>query len=96
MRVGTYNMVNQIYGSNGTKKSKTSSNTAHASFKDEIAFSSMGKDMQIAKNALAAVPNTRDNIVSDIKSRMENGTYKVSVDDFAEKLMSAYTTGKVF
>ena len=51
--------------------------------------------MQVAKNALAATPDVREARVNDIKSRLENGTYEVSVDDFAAKLMDAFSA-KVF
>ena len=46
--------------------------------------------MQVAKNALNAVPDVREAKIADIRSRIDNGTYDVSVDDFAAKLMSAY------
>lgn len=90
MRIGTYNMVSQIYGANGTKKSKGTNSTAYADFKDEVSFSSMGKDMQIAKNALAGTSDVRESLVNDIKARLENGTYSVSGEDFASKLVEAF------
>lgn len=92
MRIGTYNMISQLYGANGTKKSTTANSTGYASFKDEVSFSSFGKDMQIAKNALAGVPDTRAALVNDIKTRVDNGTYDVSSEDFAEKLLAAYNS----
>jgi len=94
MRIGTYSMINQIYGTNSTKKSKTASGTSQANFKDEVSFSSMGKDMQVAKSALAKTPDVREDLVSSVKSKIDNGTYDVDVDDFASKLMSAFTAKK--
>lgn len=91
MRIGTYNMINQIYGTNSTKKSKSANGTGYTSFKDEVSFSNMGKDMQIAKNALKGVPDVRESLVGDIKSRVDSGAYEVSSEDFASKLMGAYT-----
>ena len=90
MRIGTYNMISQIYGNNTAKKSNTASNTGYASFRDEVSFSSMGKDMQTAKTALATAPDVRESLVNDVKARIKNGTYEVSNEDFATKLMSAY------
>lgn len=90
MRIGTYNMVNQIYGTNSAKKSNNTSGTGYASFKDEVSLSSIGKDMQVAKNALVGVSDVRESKVNDIKSRMSNGTYEVSTEDFASKLMEAF------
>ncbi len=90
MRIGTYNMVSQIYGNSGAKKTKAAGGTGNASFKDEVSFSSMGKDMQIAKNALAATSDVRESKISDIKSRMASGTYNISGEAFADKLISAF------
>lgn len=90
MRIGTYNMVNQIYGANGAKKSKSVGSTGSANFKDEVSFSSMGKDMQIAKNALASVPDVRASKVSEVKAKLASGTYDVSGEAFADKLISAF------
>lgn len=94
MRIGTYNMISQIYGNSQTKKSTTANSTSYASFRDEVSFSSTGKDMQVAKNALAATPDVREAKVNDIKARLENGTYEVSSADFADKLMAAFASGK--
>lgn len=95
MRIGTYNMISQLYGTNTTKKSTTANSTGYTSFKDEVTFSSLGKDMQVAKNALAGVPDTRAALVSDIKSRMDNGTYDVDSDDFADKLLAAFSARNI-
>ncbi|MBE5943507.1 MAG: flagellar biosynthesis anti-sigma factor FlgM [Lachnospiraceae bacterium] len=92
MRIGTYNMISQLYGTNSSKKSNTATSTSYASFRDEVSFSSVGKDMQTAKSALATTPDVRESLVNDIKTRMANGTYEVSNEDFATKLMSAYAS----
>lgn len=94
MRIGTYSMINQIYGSNNTKKSTTANSTGYANFKDEVSFSSAGKDMQVAKSALANVPDVRESKISDVKSRINNGTYEVSSADFAAKLLESYAAKK--
>ncbi len=92
MRIGTYNMVSQIYGSKNTKKLNNVNGTSYADFRDEVSFSAMGKDMQIAKNALGNAADVRESLVSDIKSRIKNGTYNVSDEDFANKLLEAYAS----
>lgn len=94
MRIGTYSMINQIYGSNNTKKSTTANSTGYANFKDEVSFSSAGKDMQVAKSALANVPDVRESKVRDVKSRIDNGTYEVNSSDFAAKLLDSYAAKK--
>lgn len=94
MRIGTYSMINQIYGSNNAKKSTTANSTGYANFKDEVSLSSAGKDMQIAKNALASTSDVRESKVRDVKSRIANGTYEVSNVDFAAKLLENYAAKK--
>lgn len=96
MRIGTYNMISQIYGANNTKKSKNTNSTGYASFKDEVSFSSMGKDMQTAKNALVKTPDVRESLVDDIKSRMDQGTYSVDTDEFADKLLAVFAAKKAY
>ncbi len=91
MRIGTYNMIRQIYGNTGTKKTKTSGTTGSGSFLDQVSFSSMGKDMQTAKTALGNTPDVRESKIQDLKRRIDNGTYDVSVDDFAQKLLDSYS-----
>lgn len=91
MRIGTYNTISQIYGNTGTKKTKTSGTTGSGSFLDQVSFSSMGKDMQTAKTALGNTPDVRESKIQDLKRRIDNGTYDVSVDDFAQKLLDSYS-----
>lgn len=90
MRIGTYNMISQVYGNKNAKKINNVNSTSQASFKDEVSFSSIGKDMQTAKAALANTSDVREAKVNDIKSRIKNGTYYVSNEDFANKLLAAY------
>lgn len=92
MRIGSYNMLSQIYGNTGTKKTKSAGNVASGSFMDEVSFSSKGKDMQTAKSALASVSDVRESMISDLKSRIQSGTYDVDLDDFASKLLDAYAS----
>jgi negative regulator of flagellin synthesis FlgM len=83
-------MVNQVYSSSTTKKSTTAGSTGYASFMDQISLSTAGKDMQVAKNALAKTPDVREDKVSDIKSQLEAGSYNVDPEAFASKLLSAF------
>ena len=95
MRIGTYNMISQIYGNTGTKKTKCADTANTGSFLDQVSLSSMGKDMQTAKTALANTPDVRESKIQDLKKRMADGTYDVSVDDFAQKLLDAYSSKNI-
>lgn len=90
MRVGTFNQIAQVYGNQSVNKKYNSSQIDAASTQDRVSFSTAGKDMQIAKNALNAVPDIRQDRVNELRASIANGTYQVSAESFAEKLMAAY------
>ena len=49
----------------------------------------MGKDYQIAKNAVAAAPDVREDKVNAIKQALASGTYNVSMEEVADKLINS-------
>lgn len=87
MRIEAYNQIGQIYTAKktyGTQKTNTVSRT------DQVQISSIGKDIQTVKQAVANTPDVRENVTAPIKAKIQSGTYEVSSDDFASKLMAAY------
>lgn len=87
MRIEAYNQIGQIYAPKktyGTQKTNTVSRT------DQVQISSIGKDIQTVKQAVANTPDVREDKIASVKTRIQNGTYEVSSDDFASKLMAAY------
>lgn len=87
MRIEAYSQVQQVYGAkNRAKTQKTAKNTTS----DQIQISSIGKDIQIAKNAVAASDDIRSELTAPLKASIANGTYQVSGESFAEKLMKKY------
>ena len=80
MRIEAYTQVQQLY--NATKPAKLQGK-AHVSATDRIQISSIGKDIQIAKNAVAAAPDIREDVVAPIRAAVTNGTYQVSAESFA-------------
>ncbi len=89
MRVDAYNQIQNIYG---TKKlTKTGSNDSKAAtFGDQLVLSSTAKDAATARIALSETPDVREDLVSSIKQRIDDGTYEVDTEDFAEKLLNKY------
>ncbi|MBR6536028.1 MAG: flagellar biosynthesis anti-sigma factor FlgM [Lachnospiraceae bacterium] len=85
MRIDAINRVSQLYQANSTKRVAKTNNTQKY---DSVQISQMGKDYQVAKAAVAAAPDVRTDLVNDIKSRMENGTYDVSMEMLADKLLA--------
>lgn len=90
MRIDAYNQIQQIYGSSKIKKAEDKK-VSSTSFKDQLLLSATGRDAQIAKKALAEVPDVREEVVTPIKEKIDNGTYEVDTDDFAGKLLEKYS-----
>lgn len=87
MRIDAYNQVSQIYKTSG--KVKTTKSTA-SSGKDKLEISDFGKAYQVAKKAVEQAPDVRSEKVADIKARIQNGTYNVTSESFADKLLQSY------
>lgn len=87
MRIEAYTQIQQVYG---TKNKAKTQNTVKSSGSDRIQISSFGKDIQTAKNAVAAADDIRSELTAPIKASIANGTYNVSGETFAEKLMKQY------
>ena len=87
MRIEAYAQVQQLYN---TKKTKQVQNKETVSFTDKLQISSLGKDIQTAKQAVADSPDIREELTASIKNQMQNGTYVVDSGDFADKLLNAY------
>ena len=93
MRIEAYTQVQQVYQQKNTNKNQKTSST---SFSDQLEISSVGKDYNIAKNAVKNSPDIREEKVASIKEAVQNGTYEVSTDSFANKLLEKYQQTGVF
>lgn len=87
MRIETFTQVQQLYN---MKKPAKAQDKARVTSSDQIQISSIGKDIQTAKNAVAAAADIREELTAPIKAGIANGTYQVSGESFAEKLMKKY------
>ncbi len=87
MRIDAFNKVSQLYKTNSAKSTTKSQGS---SFSDKLEISQTGKDYQVAKQLVARTPDIRETKVNDIKQRMEAGTYHVSIEDVANKLVDEY------
>lgn len=87
MRIEAYTQVQQLYNTKKTAKPQSKSNV---SFSDQLQISSIGKDIQTAKQAVAGSSDIREDVIAPIKARIKAGTYEVSADSFADKLFQKY------
>lgn len=89
MRIDAYNRVQQLYSKTSTtnlKKEKT------RNFSDQLQISNVGKDIQIAKQAVQNSPDIREDVTASIKERLDAGTYQVNTDEFADRLFERYNS----
>ncbi len=87
MRIEPYIQVQQAYQ---TKRSDKSQSASKTSFADQFQISSLGKDIQTAKQAVANSSDIREDMVAPLRAKVQNGTYNVSSEDFASKLIEKY------
>lgn len=87
MRIEAYNQVQQVYQAKRTGKTQKSASVSRT---DRLQISSIGKDIQMAKAAVASAPDIREELTAPIKERIQDGTYEVSNESFAEKLIKKY------
>ncbi len=87
MRIEAYNAVSQVYSA---KKPGKVGKTQAAYGRDQVQISSIGKDNQTVKQAVANSSDIRRDKTEPIKAAIANGTYNVSNDDFASKLLAKY------
>lgn len=93
MRIEAYTQVQKAYNNSQVKRKERAASTSRAgAARDQIEISSFGKTLQAAKTAVAGAPDVREDLVADIKSRIDSGTYRVDEGDFAQKLLSRYRT----
>lgn len=87
MRISNLLATNSNYTSTSKKLPKNDTDITEKS-KDTFNISSSGKDFQSVINSLANENEERTQMVDNIKSQVQNGTYNVSVETVAEKLLS--------
>lgn len=87
MRVDALNQISKIYQANNTM---ITTKIDKAGTSDKFELSGLGQDIQTVTQALKDIPEIREDKVVKIKSEIEGGTYKVSDDDLAQKLIEQY------
>ena len=87
MRIEAYTQVQKLYDTNKAKKAAVGSSV---NVSDKLQLSSLGKDTVWAKKAVAESSDVREDVVAPIKARIQSGTYEVSADSFADKLIQKF------
>lgn len=87
MRVDAYNQITQMYQ---TTKANVKNTNRSEKTSDSLHISQTGKDYQVAKQAVREVPDVREDKVNQIKESLASGTYQVTGEEFAEKVLARY------
>ena len=88
MKIGAYMQVNQLYQTSKTKKNTAAGKAKAGS--DQVELSSFGKELSIARQAVSEAPEVRESRIADIKAAMQAGTYDLSMERLADKLVDKY------
>ena len=87
MRIDAFTQISQLYPTSGTKKTQNSQRTYG---KDQVTISRAGAEFHMAQQAIKGAPDVREDLVTNIKQQINNGTYQVSAESFADKLLQRY------
>ena len=85
MRIDAYSTINQVYQNKSDYKGKAAN--AYAKRDDKFEISDTAKSYSTAKAAVAKASDVRMDKVADIKARMAMGTYNVSPEAIADKIL---------
>ncbi len=87
MRVDAVNQISQVYNQ---PKTRNNVKADKAYGKDKLQISQTAKDYQTAKQAVKDAPDVRMDKVEQYKEAIVSGTYNVSSQEIAEKMVSKY------
>lgn len=87
MRIEAYTQVQQLYNSSKVQKE---TNVAKKGATDQVSISSTGLDYQVASASVKGASDIRMDVVGPLKQAVSNGTYEVSSEKFADKLLQKY------
>lgn len=90
MRIDAYNAVNQVYKPQNTYKSRAVN--AYAANDDKFEISQTAKSYSTAKAAVAQTSDVRMDKVNDIKAKIAAGTYNISSEAIADKILNNMKT----
>ena len=82
MRIDAYNAVSQIYKT--SSYSKNNKAVTNKKENDKYEISDTAKLYQVAKSAV--------DMVNDVKARIQAGTYNISSEDVADKILDRIST----
>jgi len=83
----TAQMIQQYQKNDGLRQETVQSVGGVAAPEEKVDLSTKARDVHSIKNALAGVPDIREEKVQELKNRIEAGTYNVSGEQIAGKIV---------
>ena len=88
MKINQIQQISEIYGATSTRKISPKGTKTGA--KDKLEISTTAKYFQTALKAAKDSPDIRTEKVEKIKAQIESGTYNVSAEEVAKKMMAEF------
>lgn len=81
----------KTYDIYSTPKASSSAKTGKSGKeRDTVALSTQAQDYQSISKVLSETPEVREDLVSELKAKIDSNSYSVSADDIASKLISKF------
>lgn len=93
MRINNVSSNVYVYGQSRERQNPSVKEVQHS--KDKIDISARGAEFQYALKAAKEARDFRPEKVAPIKEQVKNGTYNVSADNIAEKMILEMTAQKI-
>lgn len=90
MRIDAYGQIAQLYGVQTTYNAQSNNNGKKAMGSDQLSISQTGYNHQVAKTAVSEASDIREEKIARIKAQIQAGTYSVSTEDLANKLLQNF------
>ena len=90
MRIDAYNAVSQVYKTSAYAREKGMA--VKKTEKDKYELSDTARLYKVAKSAVASTSDVRMDMVNDVKARIQAGTYNISSEAVAEKMLGSVST----
>ena len=87
MRIEAYTQVQQLYNSSKVQRGQSATRKGPT---DQVQISSFGMDMQVATASVKGASDIRMDKVAPLKAAIDAGTYEVSGESFADKLLKKF------
>lgn len=80
--------ISKIYETYSAKSAVVGKKTKSEAKKDNVNVSNKAREFQLAFKSVSSMPNIREDKIEYLKEQMDNGTYNVSAENIADKILS--------